>query len=111
MYLHVGNGETVRREQVVGIFDLDTSTVSQQTRAFLSRAEKDGVTVSAGGDLPKSFVLLAPEKEKPTFGKKPPKKKAGQRAVSAHFFRQSARQGGDARVDRRGRRLNRSTQK
>ena len=86
MYLDVGNGETVRCEQVVGIFDLDTSTVSQQTRAFLSRAEKEGVTVSAGGDLPKSFVLLAPEKEKPTFGKKPPKK----RQDSIRFLRISS---------------------
>ena len=57
MYLHVGNNKNIRERDIIGIFDMDTSTVSQITRKYLSRAEKSDITVSAGEELPKSFVL------------------------------------------------------
>ena len=57
MYLHVGNNKNIRERDIIGIFDMDTSTVSQITRKYLSKAEKSDITVSAGEELPKSFVL------------------------------------------------------
>ena len=42
MFLHIGNGETVRRKDVIGIFDMDTATVSSLTRATLKKYEKEG---------------------------------------------------------------------
>ncbi len=60
MYLHLGNDVTVRKRDVVAVFDLDNSSQSHLTRAFLSAAEKRGEVVNASGDeLPKSFVLCA----------------------------------------------------
>lgn len=89
MYLHVGNGETVRRNRIVGIFDLDTATVSAQTRAFLARAEKDGVTVAASdGDLPKSFIVLAPRPRPVPYHRR--RKEAGERRDSVRLLRISS---------------------
>ena len=60
MYLHLGNGVTVRKSEVVGVFDLDNSSSSLITRRYLAGAEKQGAVVSvAQGELPKSFVLCS----------------------------------------------------
>ena len=56
-YLHLGKDTSIEIKNIVGIFDMDTSTVSQITRKYLSKAEKSDITVSAGEELPKSFVL------------------------------------------------------
>ena len=57
MYLHVGNQKNIRKKYIIGIFDMDTSTVSGITRQYLADAEKRARTESAGEELPKSFVL------------------------------------------------------
>ena len=57
MYLHLGQNVMVRRQDVIGIFDLDNTTWSFRTRRFLERAEREGRVMSLGEDLPRSFVL------------------------------------------------------
>lgn len=57
VYLHLGNNTIVRMSDIVGIFDLDTSTISYKTRDFLSEAEKKGQVVNVSLELPKSFVI------------------------------------------------------
>ncbi len=57
MYLHLGQNVMVRRQDVIGIFDLDNTTWSFRTRRFLDRAEREGQVISVGEDLPRSFVL------------------------------------------------------
>ena len=47
------------RDAVVGVFDLDTATVSKHTRDFLRRAQEAGAVVTAGEDLPQSFIIAA----------------------------------------------------
>ena len=59
MYLHIGNKKNVREKNIIGIFDMDNTTVSAVTRAFLSRAEKDGRMSTAVEEIPKSFVVSA----------------------------------------------------
>ena len=56
MYLSIGNDMAVRQKSVIGIFDLDNTTTSKRTRAFLEQAEQEGQVVPCD-DLPKSFVL------------------------------------------------------
>ena len=56
MYLSIGNDLAVRSSSVVGIFDMDNTTTSQRTRAFLENAQKEGQIVSCD-DLPKSYVV------------------------------------------------------
>ena len=57
MYLHLGQDKVVSMDEIVGIFDLDTSTVSKATRDYLAKAEKDGCVTNVCTDLPKSFIV------------------------------------------------------
>ena len=57
MYLHIGNGKTVKKERIIGIFDLDKVCYNRRSQEFLSRAESEGVVLDVSGDIPKSFVV------------------------------------------------------
>ena len=58
MYLHIGNGKSVRKDKIIGIFDLDTATVTKSGKDFISSMEKSGRLVYEDMDLPRSFVLV-----------------------------------------------------
>jgi len=47
------------RASIVGIFDLDTATVSGHTRNFLRRAQEAGKVVAVGDDLPQTFIVTS----------------------------------------------------
>ena len=64
MYLHIGNGKSVRTDRIIGIFDLDTATVSKSSKDFINRMEKEGAVEYADFDLPRSFVVIDTKKEK-----------------------------------------------
>lgn len=57
MYLCLGRDVMVNAREIVGIFDLDTSTVGKITRDYIYNAEKENCTVSVSSELPKSFVV------------------------------------------------------
>ena len=57
MYISIGGDMAVRDRSVIGIFDLDNTSWSRHTRAFLAGAETRGEVVGVTDDLPKSFVL------------------------------------------------------
>ena len=59
MYIHLGQETVVWSKDVIGIFDLDTSTVSKHTRDFLSKSQKSGEVINVTYELPKSFVLCS----------------------------------------------------
>ena len=58
MYLNIGNDMAVRDSSVIGIFDLDNTTVTPRGREFLDKAEEKGEVVPCD-DLPKSYILTA----------------------------------------------------
>ena len=62
MYIHLGNNSLVNSEEIIGIFDLDNTTVSSRTRQFLNKAEKEGNIILTGSELPKSFVVASRKK-------------------------------------------------
>ena len=57
MYLHLGGGAVARNDEIVGVFDLDNTTISKHTRALLARAQQEGRVVNVSAELPKSFIL------------------------------------------------------
>ena len=61
MYLHVGNGKSVRKDRIIGIFDLDTATVTKAGKDFIGAMEKEGRLVYEDIDLPRSFLLTEEE--------------------------------------------------
>ena len=58
MYLSIGNDFAVRDSSVIGIFDMDNTSTSRHTKAFLRQAEREGQVVPCD-DLPKAFLLTA----------------------------------------------------
>ncbi len=62
MYIHLGNNRVIREKEIIGIFDLDTATVSKRTRNFLNLAEKQGNIIYDSYELPKSFIVCAQKK-------------------------------------------------
>lgn len=58
MYISIGNDMAVREKSIIGIFDMDNTSTSKRTRAFLEQAEKEGQVVPCD-DLPKSYVLTS----------------------------------------------------
>ncbi len=58
MYLHLGQDTLVRTSEVIGIFDMDNTTISRHTREFLAGAEKRGRVGSVPAHLPKTFVVV-----------------------------------------------------
>ena len=59
MFLHIGGEVDLRTEEILAICDLDNSTSSHITRAFLRVAEEEGRVFNAAEDLPKSFIVCA----------------------------------------------------
>ncbi len=57
MFLHAGNNKNLRLKEIIGIFDMDTATVSPDTKAFLKRADRLGTTEALFDEVPKSFLL------------------------------------------------------
>ena len=57
MYLHLGEKTVIRTENIIGIFDLDNTTVSKNTRDFLALSEKNKRVINVSNDLPRSFIV------------------------------------------------------
>lgn len=64
MYLHLGQSTVVRSDNIIGIFDLDNTTVMKSTRDYLASAEKNGEVVNVSYELPKSFIVCNKKNEK-----------------------------------------------
>ncbi len=61
MYLHLGQEVVVRNADIIGVFDMDNTTISPHTRDFLRKAENDGRVTYVSMELPKSFTVCAPK--------------------------------------------------
>ena len=64
MYIHLGQETVIDDKEIIGIFDLDTSTVSKKTREFLANAEKKQEVINITNELPKSFIVCSSGEEK-----------------------------------------------
>ena len=61
MYLHLGQEVVVRGADIIGVFDMDNTTISPHTRDFLHQAELRGDVIYVSMDLPKSYTVCAPK--------------------------------------------------
>ena len=57
MFLHIGNGKSVPLKNIIGIFDLDSATVSKTGKDFINKKEREGLIEYEDEDLPRSFIL------------------------------------------------------
>ncbi|MBR0303927.1 MAG: DUF370 domain-containing protein [Clostridia bacterium] len=58
MYLHIGNDIIVKKTDIVGIFELDGKITTKDTKDLLTSYQRRGLLVSAGDDLPKSYIMV-----------------------------------------------------
>lgn len=58
MYLHLGSDTVVNTKNIIAILDLESTSMSQNTRDFLKIVEEEGFVRNVSEDqLPRSFVL------------------------------------------------------
>lgn len=57
MYLHLGSDTVVRSGDIIGVFDIENTSVSKNTREFLAGAGKRKNAVTVSYDMPKSFTV------------------------------------------------------
>lgn len=58
MYLHIGNNYSVNVHDIVGIFDIENTTVGKCTKKLLERAEKNHLCIYTTYEMPKSFIIV-----------------------------------------------------
>ena len=57
MYIHLGEKTVINDREIIGIFDIENTTVSKITRDYLSKNEKKKKVYYVSADLPRSFVV------------------------------------------------------
>jgi extracellular matrix regulatory protein B len=63
MFLHIGGDVVIPLKNVIAILDIDTTTISKDTKEFLKVAEEEGFIKSISTDLPKSFIITENDKK------------------------------------------------
>ena len=64
MYLHLGERTVIRTRDIIGIFDLDNTTVSKNTREYLAKEQKLGNVINVSFELPKAFIICEENNER-----------------------------------------------
>lgn len=67
MYLDIGGEQLIRTKNLLGIFDLDNTTVNKATREYLNEAEKTGFSETVSYDLPKSFLVTVEKNDRKVY--------------------------------------------
>ena len=65
MFIHIGQDTVVIDKEIIGIFDMDNTTVMKKTIDYLNNAEKEKSVINvAPFELPKSFIVCNTPKGK-----------------------------------------------
>ncbi len=56
-YLQLEKGESIDKNEIIGIFDIESASISFATKELFKRKEDEHGVVSVSNDLPKSFIL------------------------------------------------------
>ena len=81
-------------EKIIGIFDLDKTTVKKDTREFLKINEQKCLVQTVGFDIPLSFSVTADKKNSAKKGKEKQKNGVILSPVSASTLLSRAKNGG-----------------
>lgn len=63
MFLHIGGDVVIPMRNVIAILDIETTTLSRDTKEFLKIAEEEGFVESISNDLPKTFIITEVDKK------------------------------------------------
>lgn len=57
MYLHLGKDTVVNTADIIAIMDLESSSMSANTREFLRVTEEEGFVRNVSEEIPKTFIV------------------------------------------------------
>lgn len=83
MYLHLGEETVVREMEIVGVFDIENTSISKDTKGFLATAQKSGRVVNVSSEMPKSFIVCKNKKKETVYIAQMSTATLGKRAVSS----------------------------
>lgn len=63
MYMHIGNNYSVDIHDIIGIFDIENTTVGKCTKKLLERSEKSHFCIYTTYEMPKSFIVAIKDGE------------------------------------------------
>jgi hypothetical protein len=63
MFIHIGGDVVIPMKNVIAILDIETTTLSKDTKEFLRIAEEEGFVEAISEDLPKTFIITEVEKK------------------------------------------------
>ena len=61
MYLHLGNDVVIQTNTIVGIFDIENTSISKHTKLFFKEAQKAKQVYNVTYELPRSFIVCMDE--------------------------------------------------
>lgn len=67
MFLHLGESIVIPMEDIIGIFDIETTMYSSDSSQFLRMAEEDGFVERITDEKPKSFIIAEINKKSKIF--------------------------------------------
>ncbi|MBR1778943.1 MAG: DUF370 domain-containing protein [Clostridia bacterium] len=62
IFIQLGKNKVVSAGDIIGIFDLDTTTIKRTTRDFLKNNERQKKVEVISDEIPRSFVICKKEK-------------------------------------------------
>ncbi len=57
MYIDIATNYLLKKDDIIGIFDLDNTTINSFTKDFLNKKEEENKIIYIINDIPKSFIL------------------------------------------------------
>lgn len=57
MFLHIGGDVVIPTSSIIAILDMDTTTISKDSKEFIKIAEEEGFISTIMDELPKSFII------------------------------------------------------
>jgi hypothetical protein len=64
LFLHLGGDVVIPSKSIIAILDIDTTTISKDTKEFLKISEEEGfIEAVSQKDLPKTFVITESDKK------------------------------------------------
>ena len=57
MYVSLGRDFIRNEKDIIGVFDIETTTINARGREFLGSIQKNGAVISLSDELPRSYIL------------------------------------------------------
>ena len=57
MYIHIGGDISLPADKIIGIFDIEKTSVNKEVNLYLKKLQKAGKIYYVSYDMPKSFVV------------------------------------------------------